>query len=516
MYNLILFFVAVQIIHFLGTWKLYQKAGRKAWEAIIPIYNAVVLTKIMNRPWWWVILLFIPIVNLMMFPSFWVETVRSFGKEKTKYLFYAVLSFGFYIYYLNYFENVTYKKERQLAPFTTAGEWTTSIVFAVIAATIVHTYFIRPYNIPTSSLEKTLLVGDFLFVSKMHYGAATPNTPIQFPMVHDTIPIIKLKSYVKDIQIPSIRIPGFQKIKRNDIVTFYWPADTVQRFFDKHSPYQWKPIDKRSNYVKRCTAIAGDTLSIINGDVYINGIIEDYSNRTKLQYHYFIEPDATYSGLEKFVKDRNITEYYVTNDQKIVLNLTNEWANELKNNKRIKKVEKIIDTTKVFNRDIFPHSENYSWNIDNYGPIYIPEKGKTINLDNKNIVLYKRLITEYENNTLRIDGNNIYINNQLTDKYTFKQDYYWMMGDNRQRSEDSRFWGFVPMDHIVGKPTFIWFSVEKYNPNNPKSYFKRIRWERVFTTVAGDTKPVSYLPHFLIIIFLYYILSLLLKRRKAV
>jgi len=250
MTNWIIFFLIIQVIHFLGTWKLYQKAGRQSWEALVPIYNAYILTKIINRPWWWVILLFIPIINLMMFPSFWVETVRSFGKEKTGELFLVVFTFGFYIYYLNYVEDVKYNKDRQLRPFTAAGEWTTSIVFAVIAATIVHTYFIRPYNIPTSSLEKTLLVGDFLFVSKIHYGAPTPHTPISFPMVHDTLPIpytgIKFKSYVSNIQIPSFRLPGFQKIKRNDIVVFYWPADTVRFFRDNSGIHAYKPLDKKS------------------------------------------------------------------------------------------------------------------------------------------------------------------------------------------------------------------------------------------------------------------------------
>lgn len=518
MTNLILFILAIQIIHFLGTWKLYQKAGRKAWEAAIPIYNAVVLTKIMNRPWWWVLLLFIPIINLMMFPAFWVETARSFGKEKTSELFIVVLTLGFYLYYLNYFEDVTYNKDRKLAPHTVAGEWTTSIVFAVIAATIVHTYFIRPYNIPTSSLEKTLLIGDFLFVSKMHYGAPTPNTPIAFPMVHDTLPIpytgVKFKSYVKDVQIPSFRLPGFEKIKRNDIVVFYWPTDTVRFFRDKSGIKVWKPVDKKSNYVKRCVAVAGDSLQIINGDVYINGKLSEYPQRTRLQYHYLVEPDATYNGLQNFVIKNDVTEYYVTNDGKIILNLTNDLAEKLRSNMRIKKVEKIIDSAKVYNKEIFPHNPQYQWSKDNFGPIYIPEKGKTVKLDEKSLPFYKRIIEEYEHNTLKVEGDKIYINDQLSDSYTFKQNYYWMMGDNRDNSEDARFWGYVPFDHVVGKPTFIWFSVEQYNPNNPKGFFKRIRWERVFTTVGGDGKPVSYLPHFLIGMALIWGYSIFRRKKK--
>lgn len=512
--NWIIFFIIIQLVHFLGTWKLYQKAGRKSWEALIPVYNAIVLTKIMNRPWWWVILLFVPIVNLMMFPAFWVETARSFGKEKTPQLFLVVLTLGFYLYYLNYVEDVKYNKDRQLAPYTGAGEWTTSIVFAVVAATIVHTYFIRPYNIPTSSLEKTLLVGDFLFVSKMHYGAPTPNTPIAFPMVHDTIPFLKIKSYVKDIQLPSFRTPGFQKIKRNDIVVFYWPVDTVRYFRDPSGINVYKPLDKKSNYVKRCVGIAGDSLQIINGDVYINDKLNEYPDRIKLQYFYNVEPDATYSTFPNFVRKNNF-ELRQNYDGKILINLTNEMAVKLKSNKRIKFIQKNIDTNKVYNREIFPHNPNNKWNVDNFGPIYIPEKGKTIDLNLQTLPFYARIIKEYEHNTLEVKGTEILINGKVTNQYTFQQNYYWMMGDNRQNSEDSRYWGFVPFDHVVGKPTFIWFSLEQLNPENPKPFFKRIRWDRIFTTVGGTGKPVSYLPHFIIAIVVLYGFSVYRSKKKT-
>ena len=223
----LLFILIIQVIHFLGTWKLYIKAGRKAWEAAVPIYNGIVLMKIINRPWYWVVLLFIPIVNLIMFPVVWVETLRSFGRNKTIDTVLGVLSSGLYIFYINYTQDVTHIQDRSLKPRTSGGEWVSSILFAVVAATIVHTYVMQPFTIPTSSLEKTLLVGDFLFVSKFHYGARTPMTAVSFPMVHDTIPVLKSKSYVKDLQIPYFRFPGFQKIKQNDIVVFSWPPDTL-------------------------------------------------------------------------------------------------------------------------------------------------------------------------------------------------------------------------------------------------------------------------------------------------
>ncbi|MEX0315041.1 MAG: DUF5684 domain-containing protein, partial [Allomuricauda sp.] len=190
----IIFILIVQVIHFLGTWKLYIKAGRKAWEAAIPIYNGIILMKIINRPWWWVLLLFIPIINLLMFPVVWVETARSFGKNKLLDTWAAILTLGFYLYYLNYVEDVKYIEDRDLKPKTGLGEWVSSIVFAIVAATFVHTYFIQPYVIPTPSLERTLRIGDFLFVSKFHYGARVPMTSIAAPMVHDTLPVVKTRS----------------------------------------------------------------------------------------------------------------------------------------------------------------------------------------------------------------------------------------------------------------------------------------------------------------------------------
>ena len=208
-----IFFLIIQFVHGIGTWKLYKLCGYKSFFAFIPIYNAVILMKIIKRPWWWVILLFIPIINLLIIPVIWVETVRSFGKDKFIDIFLVLLSFGLYIYSINYSKNSDYVVDRDISPKTGIGEWISSIIFAVILATLVHTYVMQPYTIPTSSLEKTLLVGDFLFVSKFHYGARVPQTAVSFPMVHDTIVGTGIRSYLNKPQIPYFRLPGLKKLK---------------------------------------------------------------------------------------------------------------------------------------------------------------------------------------------------------------------------------------------------------------------------------------------------------------
>lgn len=503
-----LFFLAVQVIHFLGTWKLYVKAGRKSWEAIIPIYNAIVLMQIINRPKWWVILLFIPIINLLMFPVIWVETIRSFGKSTTTDSILVIATLGFYIYYINYMEDVKYIEERSLKPRTAAGEWVSSIVFAIVAATLVHTYFMQPYTIPTSSLEKSLLIGDFLFVSKFHYGARIPMTTVAAPMVHDTLPFFKVRSYLNKPQLPYLRIPGFQDIKRNDIVVFSWPVDTVEYFFQKTDRKIRKPIDKKSNYVKRCVGIAGDTLEIRDGFVFINGKQNVLPDRARLQFYYDVNTEGKELNVNTIKNSYHVREGGRMQDGNYVLNLTEEDANRLKNNPLVKGLNRRISPVGEGEK-VFPGIQGLNWNKDNMGPIFIPEKGKTIALTKENIPFYKWVIKEYEKNNLEINGDEILINGQPASSYTFQQDYYWMMGDNRHNSEDSRYWGFVPFDHVVGKPVFIWLSW-----NSDAKGIDKIRWERMFTTVGGSGKPVSYFYYFLGVMALIYAYSLYKKRKK--
>ena len=509
----IVFILAIQVIHFLGTWKLYVKANRKAWVAIVPVYNAIVLMQIIKRPKWWVILLFIPIINLLMFPIIWIETIRSFGKKTRLDTALVLLTGGFYIYYIAYFEDVTYNEERSLKPQSGLGEWVSSIAFAIIAATLVHTYVMRPYTIPSSSLEKSLLIGDYLFVSKFHYGARVPMTPVAMPMVHDSIPMTKKRSFLNSIQLPYMRLPGLQKIKRNEIVVFNWPADSLKWMWnDRSGNFTYKPIDKKTNYVKRCVAIAGDSLQIIDGNIYINGERSIMPDRAKPQFYHKVILNEGQNLSERSVKNRyNVREYGRDYNGNLVFNLTDEEAILLRKNPAVKSVTKNIEESGNYSERVFPHDSQYPWSQDNYGPLYIPKKGETVELNHQSLPFYRHLIKEYEhNNSVTFNGDEVYIDGKKVTNYTFKQDYYFMMGDNRQSSLDARFWGFTPFDHVVGKPVFIWFSWE----TNGEGIKNKIRWERLFTTVHGEGKPRSYFYYFLGALALYIGISKFIKKRK--
>jgi signal peptidase I len=328
-----------------------------------------------------------------------------------------------------------YINNRSLEPKNKTADTVSSLLFAIIVATLVHTYVMQPYTIPTASLEKSLLVGDFLFVSKFHYGARTPLTPIAEPMVHDTLPILKIKSYLDFPQLPYFRFPAWEEVNRNDIVVFNWPADTVRYFGDRNSIGIRKPIDKKSNYVKRCVGVPGDSLSIKDGYVYINNKLLALPERAKPQYSYTITTDGSSFDQTYITKDLHITDdIYQTGQTTFLFRaITDEAAERLRQNPIVKSVDRNISHDA--DPSIFPSKTN--WNVDNFGPIYIPQKGKTVALNAKSLPFYKTIISEYEKNDLKINGDEIRINGQIATSYTFKQDYYWMMGDNRHNSEDS-------------------------------------------------------------------------------
>jgi len=558
-----LFFIAIQVIHFLGTWKLYVKAGRKAWEAIIPIYNGIVLMQIINRPKWWILLLFIPVVNLLMFLVIWIETIRTFGFYKRLDSLLVIATLGGYIFYINYKTEATYNAKRSIKPRSELGEWVSSITFAIIAATLVHTYFMQPFTIPSSSLEKSLLVGDYLFVSKFHYGARIPSTVIAAPMVHDSLPFVGTASYLKKPQLPYLRVPGFQKIKNNDIVCFNWPADSLKTMWgDNSGEFTDKPVDKKTNYVKRCVAIAGDTLEIRDGFVYINGKKNSLPERAKLQFKHTVysekgistEKILRYTGKEfesKFIIDFKTNEEFnemgkylsarkalkgnkfrvSTYDFKKVLAVAKKYGStisEIKTKKRVvnltleiakklrkdSEVDSVVQIVHEIDPAIFPQIDSNEWSQDNMGPIYVPKKGVTITINDKNLPYYKQIIELYENNNLVTNNGISYINGIKADTYTFQQDYYWLMGDNRHNSLDSRYWGFVPFDHVLGKPVMVWFSWDADAPTF-MAKLKSIRWNRMFTTVGGDGAPVSYRYVALALLLLYFGYSIYKKKKTA-
>ena len=560
LYEWFLLFLSFNLIIFGGSYKLFNLAGIAGWKALIPFYNIIKYLDIIKRPRWWTILVFIPVINLLMIPVIWIEFIKTFNHSTKSDRILVIITLGLYIYYVSYVSNKTkYIDEISFSNFERSFG---SIIFAVVIATIVHNYIIQPFVIPTGSLEKTLRVGDFLLVSKFHYGARIPSTVISFPMVHDTIPIIKSRSYLKKPQLPYLRIPGFQEIKNNDIVVFNWPADTVRKFFVKEKGVI-KPIDKKSNYVKRAIGIPGDTLEIRDGLIYLNGKENTLPDRAKPLFTYLIKSDKGVSSsklinlqvdgfIRKFII-RNLSTDTYAEISKYILNISNTGENEyliyttdkgvpvdlvrklgldireiidkekelsltyidaikIENSNQFDTIYRLIEKESPLNSIFFPNNKRFNWNNDQFGPIYIPKAGDKIDLNINTLPLYKKIIIDYEYNDLRVVEEDILINGKIEHEYIFKQDYYWMMGDNRYNSEDSRVWGFVPYNHVLGKPVFIWMSIEGLF-NGIENW--KFRWDRVFTTIGFNGKPRSYLPHFIIFIIAWQLFYFIKRRRNS-
>jgi len=377
-------------------------------------------------------------------------------------------------------------------------EWIDAIIFAVIAASFIRMFFIEAYTVPTSSMEKSMLVGDYLFVSKTAFGPKTPNTPLSFPFVHNTLPLSSKKSYVEWIKKPYKRLAGFGKVKNNDIVVFHFPeGDTVAFKVQNQSYYQlirsygrdrlWsdqvnfgkiiaRPVDKRENYIKRCVAIPGDEFQIREGILFVNG--KEQENFAGMQYNYLVTTTSTINpkALDRLGIARDDRQEY--NSMQYIFPLTEKMAGELKSFTNVTDVEKLLDDPQRWDPNIFPADSRFPWNVDNFGPLKVPAKGATIRLSKENLPLYRRIIDLYENNDLELKDSLILINGEPADSYTFKMDYYWMMGDNRHNSADSRYWGFVPEDHVVGKASFIWLSLDK-----DKKFLSKIRFKRLFKSI---------------------------------
>lgn len=444
----------------------------------------------------------------------------------------VVIPFIFDIYITKYIKWGFWKNAKN-AMCRNIMSWVDAIVFALVAVYFVNIYIFQNYQIPSSSLEKSLLVGDFLYVSKMSYGPRVPNTPLSMPLTQHTLPVFNCKSYFEWPQWGYKRVAGFGKVKRGDIVVFNFPAgDTVavknqqtdfyslaysigQQIYpnqinisklnrkqqklvydlyyaagriamynnpEEYGEIIYRPVDRRENYVKRCIAIPNDILMIRNREVYINGCHQS----TPLNAEFMYQLEATGEPIpETLFREIGLSsedlQNYQPGSRSFILPLTNAALAKLKAHKEliisIRPYNMSLDENDV---SLYPHNLYTHWTVDNYGPIWIPAKGKTIVLNENNLPIYERCIRNYEHNTLRqtSDGS-IYINGIKTNRYTFKFDYYWMMGDNRHNSADSRYWGFVPEDHVVGKPIFIWLSLDK-----DRSLFDgKIRWNRMFRCV---------------------------------
>ncbi len=383
--------------------------------------------------------------------------------------------------------------------YKTIYEWVNAIVFATVVATLIHTYIFQLYVIPTSSMEKSLLVGDYLYVSKVSYGPKMPNTPLSFPFVHHTMPMSTTKQSFSDaIEWGYHRLAGPKTIERGDVVVFNFPAgDTVllenqsvtyydvlrsyqssygvdegrRRLFDDYTVIT-RPVDKRENYIKRCVAVAGDTVTVLSSALYINGKPE--VSPEEKQYVYIVQCSSPLSNYT--LRKLNITEA-MGNGSIYQMPLTAEMLDVVRQLPNVTSVTQYV--AEGSSPDTFPSAEGYeSWNADNMGPLWVPKSGETIELTMDILPLYERVISLYEGNDLRVDGEKTYINGEVATSYTFQMDYYWMMGDNRHNSADSRFWGFVPEDHVVGKASFVWLSLDKES-----SFPGNIRWNRIFKKV---------------------------------
>jgi signal peptidase I len=469
--SFLIYSIPLYLLIALGYYKLFEKAGEKGWKGFVPLYNFFVILKIIGKPAWWIIFILIPLVNLFAYCIITADLLKSFGKNRFHEQALAVLFGFFYLPYLGFKKEVVYLGPASTLPKvqkTPVQEWTDAILFAVIAATLIRWAFLEAFVIPTPSMEKSLLVGDYLFVSKINYGPRTPKTPLQVPLTHQKIWLTDIPSYSTLIQLPQYRFPGLQKVKNNDVVVFNYPNDNEY------------PTDLKTNYIKRCMGIAGDSIEVRGLQVYVNG--KPAPNPPEMQFRYFVFTDDILN--ERFFRKMEIAKPETT-PFGYVLYTTEKTAQKLRETPGITKVEIPLTPKGDQDPEIFPNilghnPKKFIWNKHNFGPLWIPKKGATIKIDSNMVILYGSTIIKYENlKEAEIRGNSLVIDGKEVKEYTFRQNYYFMMGDNRDNSADSRYWGFVPEDHIVGKALFIWMSKDP----NPEHWYNIVRWNRLFNLI---------------------------------
>jgi len=542
--SLIILFLILELLSGLFTFNFFKAAGRKPWEAFIPIYNTVIVLKIIERPRWWVVLCYLPVVNNVMAIVLIFELLHVFGYRKLKYTIFTILTAGLYLGYLNFTEPLKYIGRDIKDMRKHVSELAASLIFAVVAATVIRAFTFEAFTIPSPSMEKSLKVGDFLFVSKLEYGSRPPITPLAFPLVHNKLPFVGTDSYSELVQLPYWRFPAISEVEKGDPVVFNYPAEDIRPI---NMEGKVRPVDKREHYVKRCVATPGDTLSIVSGRVMIDGEPLQLPENAIIQSSYFVQTNGTDFSPDALKRNFNMdylpgsnfgvgdvtrlnnNEYIVTLPREQVANfkaLRNVQSVIPIEGKRMKEYSKdlpqsllnIYQQAEAFrvNQDLFPNPKHvdtlmYPWSRDNYGPLYIPKEGATIPLNKDNFYRYRRIIAFYEENDFEMQGNQFILNGKPAQEYTFKQDYFFMMGDNRHSSDDSRYWGFVPDDHIVGKPVFIWMSYDA----NGEGLAEKIRFDRVFTLVNAEGERRSYFWPFVVVVAIITVVNRYLKKRKA-
>jgi signal peptidase I len=560
-------FLILVLISFAGLYKIFEKAGLPAWKALIPVYNFWLVGSIINRPKWWGLIMIVPGVNLIMYGVYGFHLARAFKKRMNNDLIAAALMPYLYFAYLGFSKDIKFFGVSDIKSESSfIKNWADPIIFAVVAASIIRGFFFEAFTIPTSSLEKSLMVGDFLFVNKICYGAKVPQTPMAFPFAHHTLPFTtETKSYLEWIKLPYMRLPGYSKPKNGEIVVFNYPdGDTITTGTQQYTSYYemvrrfgysnmnnpnfkidlgsmsikngkkiGRPVDKREHYVKRCVGIAGDKLEIKDGEIFINDTKQAMPEHAQHFYDVTIankQLTVTEEFLDShdiYVTEVGITAYKGEDTTVFSFNMPVDVAQQIKNTPGVIKVEKQIAPKGEYSSSIFPHNPRFPWNNDNFGPITLPNEGMTVNIDTANLCIYEKMLSTYDDGVHQIttSGAQVLYDGKPITSYTFKQDYYWMMGDNRHNSADSRSWGVVPFDHVVGRPVFVWLSI-KDPKNNPisgnsiigsltkNSHDGKFRWER-FMCYVGEDGLVSWKIPVAIIALLGFGYNYWSKKRKA-
>lgn len=536
MLDLLAYYLIINFWSSILTWKFFKSAGRSNWEAWLPVYRTVVLLKIVDRPKWWAILCYIPVVDNIMSIIISYEILHIFGFRDNKYIFLTVPTCGAYMGYLSYTSELTLQPRDNKVIRQKIPSVINHIFFALAAAGAVRMTTFEAYNIPTGSMEKSLMIGDYLFVSKLHYGLRIPNTPLSIPLMHNLIPYTSIPSYLDWVNFPYLRLPAFVSVEKGDAVVFNVPVDPG------------RPVDKKDNYVKRCVATPGDTISIVDRQVMINSSFQEFPERANPQWSYYVRTkgkgfnprqlkrdfDINYLD-NRIVSNQNLSDVIQITNSEYMITISTDALPRFQAQNNIDTVicmntpgdnlfdEKTPEAIKWYNENYikpmltYPNPDGHSdtivfnWSRDNYGPFWIPASGQVVELNYQNVLKYGRAINVYEGHDLEFKNDQYFLDGVPTTSYTFSLDYYWMMGDNRHNSWDSRYWGMVPEDHILGKPVFIFMSKDGF----VKGFLSSIRSERLFTVIHGKGEPTSYLYPFLFFVAVYLGWEKFRKRKKA-